>query len=63
MEMHFVHFNTNYGSRLAEVVAKSKGAYDTLAVLSVFFQIQSKDNPNFNPLIKGEQIESSKITT
>ncbi len=62
MEMHLVHFNTNYGSRWDEAVAKSKGAFDTLAVLSVFFQIQSKDNPKFDPLIKGKQTESSKIS-
>ena len=57
MEMHLVHFNTNYGSQVIRALAKARGAYDTLAVLGVFFQIQSKDNPKFDPLIKGIQVK------
>jgi hypothetical protein len=57
MEMHLVHFNTKYGSEFSRALANARGAYDTLAVLAVFFKIQSKDNPKFDPLIKGKQLK------
>lgn len=55
MELHLVHFNSLYGSNLAEAMNNSK-AYDTIAVLSVLFEIQEEDNPDMMPITDGNQM-------
>ena len=52
MELHLVHFNSLYGSNLSEAMNTST-AYDTIAVLSVIFEIQKEDNPDMNPITDG----------
>jgi hypothetical protein len=38
-----------YGSSLAEAMNAST-AYDTIAVLSILFEIQKEDNPDLSPI-------------
>jgi carbonic anhydrase len=38
-EVHFVHFNTKYGTNLGEAITEGDGEQDTLAVLGVFLEI------------------------
>jgi hypothetical protein len=52
MELHLVHFNSMYGSSLAEAMNKSS-AYDTVAVIGILFEIQHEDNPNMEPITEG----------
>ena len=53
MELHAVHFNTKFGSNLAEALATSGKAYNTLAVLAVMFTVQEEDNPMLQPIVDG----------
>jgi len=56
MELHMVHFNTEYGSSITEALsnaAKSpKQPNDVLAVLGIFVTLQNEDNPKLEPLVK-----------
>ena len=53
MELHLVHFNSLYGSNLGEAMNNSK-AYDTIAVISILFEIQKEDNPSLEPITEGK---------
>lgn len=55
MELHLVHFNSLYGSSLPEAMNNSK-SYDTIAVLSVLFEIQKEDNPDMKPITDGRAV-------
>jgi len=55
MELHLVHFNSLYGSNLGEAMNNSK-AYDTIAVISILFEIQNEDNPSMEPITEGKLI-------
>ena len=61
LEIHLVHFSEKYGSKLIHALANSEGSQDTLAVLSVLVQIQKKDNPKFEPIAKGNDINPIKL--
>ncbi|QQP41960.1 Uncharacterized protein FKW44_016481, partial [Caligus rogercresseyi] len=50
LEMHLVHFNKKYGDDLAGALGRGRGAFDTLAVLGVLFQVSEEDNPDLNPI-------------
>ena len=52
--MHLVHFNIRDGDSLLDALVHSKGAYDTLAAISVLFKVQTNDNQDFEPLIEGQ---------
>ena len=54
MEMHIVHFNEKYGTTIDEAEASSNGAPDTLAVVGVLFQLQNRDNRDFEKIIHGK---------
>ncbi len=54
MEVHLVHFNSQYGSRLDEAIVNGNGSYNTLAVLGIMFDIQKNDNPKFAPIVDGD---------
>lgn len=59
-ELHLVHFNTKY-----ETISNAIGQSDGLAVLGVFVDISSRDNPAFNPIfnaIKDGQLDLEKTT-
>jgi hypothetical protein len=60
MELHLVHFNSLYGSNLSEAMNTST-AYDTIAVLSVIFEIQKEDNPDMKPITDGTVVIGSRI--
>jgi len=53
MELHLVHYNTEYGAKLSDAIAKGNGSYNTLAVLGIMFDIQKKDNPKLEPIVEG----------
>ncbi|KAF2357411.1 Alpha carbonic anhydrase [Trinorchestia longiramus] len=58
MEMHLVHYKTEYGS-IQQAVQKSDG----LAVLGVMFEISQTDNPAFTPLVNAlREIEEPSMT-
>ncbi len=61
MEMHLVHFKTDYGKDISEAVGKSD-AWDTLAVIGVMFQVVKDDNHNFDHLIEGFNLFKWLIT-
>lgn len=46
MEMHFVHYKTEYGN-IGNAVKQADG----LAVLGVMFEISQTDNAAFTPLV------------
>lgn len=54
MEVHLVHFNSHFGSRLDEAIEKGNGSYNTLAVLGIMFDIQKKNNSKFAPIVDGK---------
>jgi len=45
-----------YGSNLGEAMNNSK-AYDTIAAISILFEIQKEDNPAMEPITEGELIK------
>nr|KAG5687653.1 hypothetical protein BaRGS_027545 [Batillaria attramentaria] len=47
MEMHVVTFNRKYGD-----LERAMKREDGLAALGIFFEISSKDNPDFQPIIE-----------
>ena len=51
LELHFVHFNNDYGKNLSTALGKD-GVNDNLAVLGVMFALQDKDNHNLKDLVK-----------
>ena len=51
LELHFVHFNNDYGKDLGAALEKDE-VNDNLAVLGVMFAVQDKDNPNLKDLVK-----------
>lgn len=53
MELHIVHFNEKYGRTFDQAVANSKDAWDTLAVIGVFFQLHQDDNHHFDQIVEG----------
>jgi len=53
MEMHLVHFNEKYGQTFDEAIRNSNGAWDSLAVVGVMFQLHQQENQNINHLVKG----------
>jgi len=61
MEMHLVHYkatHSNIGDALAE------GAYDSLAVIGIFFQVSEERNPALDMLLPHlEQIKAAETTT
>ena len=48
MELHLVHFKTEYGNDIGSAIAnepeKRDGNNDNLAVLGIMFEIQDEDN-------------------
>ena len=52
MELHLVHFNALAGSNVADAMNNSK-AFNTLAVISILFEIQEEDNPAIHPITDG----------
>ena len=48
MELHLVHFKTEYGNDIGSAIAnepeKRDGKNDNLAVLGIMFEIQDEDN-------------------
>jgi len=56
MELHLVHFNTEYGSSITQAISNAakakKQVNDVLAVLGIFVNLQNQDNPKLNPLVK-----------
>ncbi len=46
-----MHFNTKYGSDLGSAIAGGGGAYDTLAVLGIMFQLNPKPSAELQPLL------------
>ena len=48
MELHLVHYKATYAGLLE---AAGSGAQDALAVLGIFFEIQTEDNAKLKPLI------------
>lgn len=58
MEMHLVHYKTEYGN-IGAAVKKSDG----LAVLGVMFEISQTDNPAFTPLVNAlKEIKEPSMT-
>ena len=52
MELHLVHFNALAGSSVPDAMNNSK-AFDTLAVISILFEIRGEDNPAIHPITDG----------
>jgi hypothetical protein len=48
-----VHFNEKYGQTFDEAVRNSNGAWDTLAVIGVMFQLHQHDNKYIDQLVNG----------
>ena len=48
MEMHMVHFNKLYGKQYMDAVAAANGEWDTLAILTFFFEIAEEDNKDMD---------------
>ena len=45
MELHLVHFKTEYGNDIMSAIKNEpKGKNDNLAVLGIMFEIQDEDN-------------------
>ena len=61
MEVHLVHFNTEYGMTLADAIAEGRGNYDTLAVLGFMFEISPNDNKGLEPIIEGFEIQNFSL--
>merc|ERR1719510_84163 len=57
LELHLVHFKTEYGNSIGESIAGFPK--DGLAVLGIFFEIQEEDNHDLNLLI--DAVTKSKI--
>ncbi len=55
MELHLVHFKTEYGKDLGRAIAGGKGAADTLAVLGIMFEMSNVKNEGLQPLLSGEE--------
>jgi len=53
MEVHLVHYNIEFGTRLSEAVVNGGGSFNTLAVLGIMFDIQKSDNVQFAPIVDG----------
>lgn len=49
MEIHMVHFNSEYGSTIGKALQKPN-ATDNLAVLGTFAYLQEEDNPKLEPI-------------
>lgn len=58
MEMHLVHYKTEY-----RTIADAVGKPDGLAVLGVMFEISQTDNPAFTPLVNAlKEIQEPSLT-
>jgi len=53
MEVHLVHYNIEFGTRLSEAVVNGGGSFNTLAVLGIMFDIQKSANVQFAPIVDG----------
>ena len=56
MELHLVHYNKKYGKDIGTAIAKGLKlrTRDSLAVLGIMFQLQTKANKNLDPMIEGK---------
>ena len=59
MELHLVHFNALAGSSVPDAMNNSK-AFDTLAVISILFEIKGEDNPAIHPITEGNRKSNTK---
>ena len=66
MELHIVHFKSEYGSTIgkalnnATMALEKSDANDVLAVLGIFVQFRTKDNPKLEPLVEALEKISQK---
>ena len=66
MELHLVHFKTEYGNDIGAAIgagAKQR-ADDSLAVLGIFFEIQKDDNKALEPMMNAlDEIATKDLNT
>ena len=51
MELHLVHYRSEYGNDIGDALGKHKDKSDALAVLGIFFKVQNGDNPILDDLL------------
>ncbi len=54
MELHLVHYKSEYGSDLSSAIAGGESAFDTLAVLGIMFEEGEEENHRMAPIVDGE---------
>jgi len=64
MELHLVHFKTEYGNDIGSAISNEPRANDNLAVLGIMFEIQVGDNAALYPMMEAlEKIASADLGT
>ena len=51
LELHLVHYRSEYGNDIGDALGKHKDKSDALAVLGIFFKVQNGDNPILDDLL------------
>ena len=64
MELHLVHFKTEYGNTIGDAIKGGGRSDDSLAVLGIFFQIEKEDNKALEPLMNAlDEIATKDLNT